>query len=263
MTAADARWTITLTGQEFSFSVTQRQKDAASRLIAISPARDIDAVMRREAIASATYEGARVSPREAEAAFSPDRTRLSHGQQMVRGVYEALKVSNGDFGTPMSFAKILMLHGLVTEGTLENPRDEGRFRERDDIVVGNPMTGEVVHRPPPSAVVPEMIDDLCAWYHGFHPGLSWVAKAAAMHYMIGYIHPFVDGNGRTARAVFYWTCNRASLDEIWSVSLSEQILRDSRMYNRGYRLAQESGDLTPFLDRHAIYLDKAVAMAGG
>lgn len=95
---------------------------------------------------------------------------------------------------------ILEIHRLACERILPQERI-GQFRT-SQVVVRNTQTGQISFTPPPAAEVPYLIEDLVNWINSdearqIHP----VIKAGIIHYELSRIHPFVDGNGRTARAV--------------------------------------------------------------
>src|SRR5208337_4319034 len=96
---------------------------------------------------------------------------------------------------------ILTLHRDITQRTLDDPAAEGAFR-KVRVVVGNRHTKEVVYSPPPAKEVHPLMAALTTWLnsdeaHQMHP----VLVAGIAHYELVRIHPFVDGNGRTARAL--------------------------------------------------------------
>lgn len=96
---------------------------------------------------------------------------------------------------------ILNIHRRVTKETLENPEDCGAYRKRY-VVVANRLTREVIYRPPENKDVPELVMNLTAWLNSeeareFDP----VIEAGIAHYEFVRIHPFIDGNGRTARVL--------------------------------------------------------------
>ncbi len=95
---------------------------------------------------------------------------------------------------------ILEMHKLTTEKILSH-ESVGQFRIRQ-VVIKNSKTGMISYTPPPAVEVPYLIEDLVNWINSdeakmVHPML----KAGMIHYEIARIHPFVDGNGRVARAV--------------------------------------------------------------
>lgn len=94
---------------------------------------------------------------------------------------------------------ILEIHRLTVYRTLD-PEFCGSFRLKQ-VVVRNIQTGEISYSPPPAAEIPYLIEDLVSWINlpqtkEMHP----IIKAGIIHYEIARIHPFVDGNGRAARA---------------------------------------------------------------
>jgi len=96
---------------------------------------------------------------------------------------------------------ILNLHRDITKETLENPEWEGKYRDIQ-VYVGNKITGEIIFTPPPSNEVPILMEEFLTWLNSkesskLHP----VIIAGISHYEFVRIHPFVDGNGRCARAL--------------------------------------------------------------
>ncbi|MBI2020775.1 Fic family protein [Candidatus Daviesbacteria bacterium] len=95
---------------------------------------------------------------------------------------------------------ILEIHRLTTEKIMP-PESAGNFRVRQ-VVVRNTKTGQISYTPPPAVEVPYLVEDLVNWINSdeakaMHP----IIKAGIIHYELARIHPFVDGNGRVARAV--------------------------------------------------------------
>jgi Fic family protein len=96
---------------------------------------------------------------------------------------------------------ILSIHRMVTEDTLDSPDDCGAYRNRY-VVVANRLTGQVIFRPPKNEDVPGLIKDLVEWINlGKVKELDPVIEAGISHYEFVRIHPFIDGNGRTARVL--------------------------------------------------------------
>lgn len=101
--------------------------------------------------------------------------------------------------TSISENDILSIHSMVTKDALDNPRDCGAYRNRY-VVVANGITGEVIFRPPKNEAVPGLINNLLKWINSAKAKeLDPVIEAGITHYEFVRIHPFIDGNGRTAR----------------------------------------------------------------
>ena len=96
---------------------------------------------------------------------------------------------------------ILKIHKMVTKDTLENPSDCGTYRNRY-VIVGNRLTGEVFFRPPSNEDVPKLMKALIIWLNSSGAkALDPIIEAGIAHYEFVRIHPFIDGNGRTARVL--------------------------------------------------------------
>jgi Fic family protein len=112
-------------------------------------------------------------------------------------------------GTPMTIERVLEFHRIVTQGTLHDPLSAGRFQQprEERVVVADRDDGKVLHQPPPAESLPDRMARLVEFANGqgldgfLHP----VVRAILIHLWLAYDHPFADGNGRTARALFYWS----------------------------------------------------------
>ncbi len=106
--------------------------------------------------------------------------------------------SSGNYN--FTIETILEIHKLTIEKILPEG-STGKFRVRQ-VVVKNTKTGEISYTPPPAVEVPYLIEDLVNWINSDEgKSIQPVIKAGIIHYEIARIHPFVDGNGRVARAV--------------------------------------------------------------
>ena len=94
---------------------------------------------------------------------------------------------------------LMDIHKLVVEKIV--PEEQlGEYRT-SQVVLKNSVTGEVGFRPPQAVDVPPLVDEFLRWLNEEqgrreHP----VLRAAVAHYVLAAIHPFIEGNGRTARA---------------------------------------------------------------
>ena len=145
---------------------------------------------------------------------------------------------------------------------MDNPEEVGRFRrdvkDEEKIRVFD-ADGEVLFTPPPYTQIEQRIKDLCTFANDdkefYHP----VIKAIILHFMVGYIHPFVDGNGRTARGIFYWYLVRKGYRLFEYVSISEVIKQSIGQYKRAYLYTErDEGDLTYFIYYHLEVILKCV-----
>ncbi len=178
-----------------------------------------------EAIRSSQLEGAATSRRVAEEMLRSGRPAANRSEQMILNNYRALEYMREQVGVPLAPDMVFTLHRILTEGTLDNPDAAGRLQRADEdrVAVYDRLDSHLVHTPPPAEQLPDRLDALCRFANeeddspGFvHP----VVRSVLVHFWIGYDHPFEDGNGRTARTLFYWSMARQKywLTEYLSIS---------------------------------------------
>ncbi len=217
--------------------------------------------LMEEAIASSQIEGAATTRRAAKEMLRTGREPRTRGERMILNNYRTIGRMREMSGRPLSPQLLLELQASLTTGTLTNTSEVGRFRtnEDDDIIVGS-QTGEVLHVPPPARVLEGQLEALCDWANTdegefVHP----VLKAAMLHFWLSYLHPFCDGNGRTARAVFYLYALRHGYWLFEYVSISRVILRRRGQYARAFLYSEaDDNDLTYFLTFHVHAVEKAL-----
>lgn len=206
-----------------------------------------------EAFASSVLEGAATTRQAAREMIRDHREPRSLGEQMVLNNYRAMEFVREHANQPLTPAIILELHRVVTEGTLEKPEMAGRLRRaKDDVKVVDPRDGEVLHIPPEADTLPQRLDAFCAFANDLNPPpdkfIHPVVRAIILHFMIGYDHPFIDGNGRTARALFYWSLLRQKYWLMEFISISSIIRRSPVQYAKAYLNSElDHNDLTYFL----------------
>ncbi|HOB58894.1 MAG TPA: Fic family protein [Methanoregulaceae archaeon] len=216
--------------------------------------------LMEEAISSSQLEGAATTRQEAKKILREGRKPRNTSERMIVNNYRTIRHLEGLRDKPLSRELILEIHHEITRGTLENESDEIEFRTRDDIVVGSkadPTT--VYHYPPESAKIPKMIDDLVAFANNDDEFIHPIVKAIIIHFFIGYIHPFNDGNGRTARSLFYWYALKHHYHLLEFISISRIFIQAPAQYARAYLLSEIDGnDMTYFIDFNIRVIDKAL-----
>ncbi|HLZ89708.1 MAG TPA: Fic family protein [Puia sp.] len=207
--------------------------------------------LMEEAIASSQLEGAATTRKLAKQMLESNRKPRTSGEQMIVNNYSAMQWIVQNKKTPITEESILHLHRLITNDTLANKDEEGAFRTTDDVRIVDVQTGEVLHTPPKPEGIPQLIQAFCLFMNDeqkedffLHP----ISKAIIVHFLIGYIHPFADGNGRTARALFYWYLIRKGYWLIEYMSVSRIILGSKAQYSRAYQHTEkDENDLTYFV----------------
>lgn len=138
------------------------------------------------------------------------------------------------------------IHALTVEKLL-TPEQCGQYR-KTQVVVKNSITGEVTFRPPPAIEVPYQITDFLDYLNSLKKDDIYpVLKAGIVHYELVRIHPFLDGNGRMARATATLVLFLENYDIKKFFSLEEYYDRDATGYYEALKSAA-SGDVTRWLE---------------
>lgn len=254
-------------GQPFSISVTGtvlqllRQIDTdASGQIAMSEVVANPATRRsylvsslaEEAITSSQLEGASTSRQVAKEMLRSGRSPRTRSEQMIVNNFRAMNYVREHREEPLTPELVLDLHRIVTEGTLDDPDDAGRLQRPGDrrVRVWDEM-GKLLYTPPPAEQLPERLQRMCDFANRADSGDDYLhptVRSVILHFWMGHDHPFADGNGRTARAIFYWSMLHRGywLAEFLTISA---ILKNARSkYARSFLYTErDDNDLTYFV----------------
>ncbi len=235
-------------------------------------ARDLDEREKRqfitrgvmeEAIASSQLEGANTTRRVAKQMLREGRKPRNRSEQMIANNYHAMVFIEKELkDSRLSLDVIKDLHVMLTKNTLDSEKDEGRLRTDKDEIVVQGADGTIYHRAPREEFARKELERLIAYANddlrdeGFaHP----VFKAIFLHFWMGYLHPFVDGNGRLARALFYWYLLKNNYWGFAYLPLSRIIKSSPAQYGMAYIYAeQDDNDLTYFLDYIARKIKQSI-----
>lgn len=196
-----------------------------------------------EAITSAIYEGAHSTRAQAEQLIASGNRPKNKDEWMLINNLKAMKWVKNNQQTALTKDAILQLHRIVTENTLDgdDANFQGKFRN-DKVFVG-PHEG--IDQAKVEQAINDMIQITTNNPRYFHPLL----KGILVHYFIGYIHPFFDGNGRTARALFYFKSIRNHLSYIELLSVSAYLRVHGKQYEKSFvKVKENEHDLTYFID---------------
>lgn len=218
----------------------------------------VNSVME-EAIASSQLEGAATTRAQAKKILREGRKPKNTSEQMIVNNYRTIRRLKELRDEPLSRELILEIHREITRGTLESESDETDFRSCDVVVGSRSDPTQVYHYAPDCVKVPAMIDDLIAFANTDDEFIHPIVKAIILHFLIGYIHPFVDGNGRTARALFYWFALKHHYDLLEYISISRIFVHAPSQYTRAYQLTETDGnDMTYFIDFNIHIINRAL-----
>lgn len=221
-------------------------------------------LMMEEAITSSQLEGASTTRKVAKEMLESSRDPKDKSEQMIFNNFLLMKKAVERKDEPLSIELILELHEIATFNAIDNDATAGEFRKDDNITVSD-LYHEVAHIPPSYESLEERIRGLCDFANSSHDGqdsdtfIHPIVKAIILHFMIGYIHPFGDGNGRTARALFYWYMLKAGYWLFEYVSISKLIQEKRSDYDKAFIYTEtDEFDLTYFIYHQADIVVKAV-----
>lgn len=218
-----------------------------------------------EPYSSSVLEGAAATREVARRMIEEGRRPKTVGERMVLNNYRAMSFIREHRDEPLAPARIVELHRILTEDTLERPEKVGALRaSEDDVRVVESVTGETLHTPPPASQLDERLQALCDFANErtaeksvfLHP----VIRAIVLHFMLAYNHPFWDGNGRCARALFYWCVLKHGYWMLEYVSISAVIRRAPVQYGMAFLYSEsDEGDLTYFIEHQLDVIERSLA----
>ncbi|MBL7214111.1 MAG: Fic family protein [Phycisphaerae bacterium] len=215
----------------------------------------------QEAITSSQLEGAATTRPDAKEMIKSGRKPTDRSEQMILNNYHTMQFINTLKDTDLSKSLVFEIHRRVTHDTLDDSTAAGRFRKPDESVSVVDQYNEVMHTPPPADSLDKRLDLLCKFANrqlktGYiHPAV----RSIILHFWLAYDHPFIDGNGRTARALFYWSMLRHKYWLFEFVSISQIILNAPAKYERAFLYTEtDENDLTYFILYHLDVIHKAV-----
>lgn len=219
-----------------------------------------------EAITSAQLEGAATPFQEAVLMLKEQREPTNEHEQMIHNSYLLMHHVEGCCMRELSVDMILDLHRIATNGTTENGVVPGQLRLNDQIFVSDGQGG-IAHKPPSHTLLHERLRELCVFANTDHSGqfnsdfIHPIIKAITLHFMIGYDHPFDDGNGRTARALFYWFALKSKFNLFKYLSISKIIMQSHKAYGLAYLHTEtDANDLTYFLYNQVEVITRAIKL---
>ncbi len=238
-------------------------KEMAGNFMGISGLSESDKrqfVMRNiieESIASSQLEGANTSRVVAKKMLIEGRKPNNHSEQMIVNNHKTmLRIEQGLYKEKLSWKLICELHCMITDQVIAKDK-QGKIRETLDengnkLVVKPWDDKTIAYIAPDKEFVETELPRLINFANDkeedgvfIHP----LIKAIMIHFWIGLLHPFEDGNGRLARILFYWSMLRNDYWAFAYLSLSEKIKKSSMQYAEAYIYSeQENCDLTYFIN---------------
>ena len=248
-------------GENFRFvvnSTIEAQCDAVadmarrSHLLDSLPAEIMEDATIDEAVWSSVIEGAFTSRAEAAKIIRQNKQPVNRSEQMIKNNYQAMLYVLEHLEDPITAQTLIDIAQIVTQNASDETV-EG-FRTVPVYVTGREG---VIYTPPAANQVSAMTDDLLNFIQSseLHP----LFKACIAHFYFVYVHPFTDGNGRTARALSYMMLLRTGYDFFRYFSVSGLIAEERNSYYKSMRHVEASGnDMTYFIDYYSAMLARSV-----
>lgn len=222
-----------------------------------------------EAITSSQLEGASTSRRVAKEMLRSGRRPRDKSEQMIVNNYRAMRKIGQLRDSKLTPEMVCEIHRIVTEGTLDNPEAAGKIQSDPDpaqrVAVLDTDDGRdrLLHQPPPVEELQARLQRLCEFANRSRsssgPWIHPVLRALTIHFMMGYDHYFEDGNGRTARALFYWSMLNQGFWVTEYLTISRILKEAPAQYAGSFLLTEhDEGDLTYFFDYHLRVVQRAI-----
>lgn len=218
-----------------------------------------------EAISSSQLEGAATTTAVAKDMLKRNRQPRTPDERMIIGNFKLMQFAWEQRCEPLSVELITRLHEVGVAGIDDDKYSPGLLRSNDDVVVQD-GDGNTVHVPPPAQALADRLGRLVHWVnlpHHERDGAQYLhplIKAIALHFAIGYEHPFRDGNGRVARALFYWYLFRHEFSAFRYIAISVLLRNAPVKYGKSYLHTETDGmDLTYFIDYQCSVIMRAVS----
>ncbi|MDE2215262.1 MAG: Fic family protein, partial [Candidatus Omnitrophica bacterium] len=172
------------------------------------------------------------------AALSADKDIVAQEKEKreVRNCIKALRWLLQHRHAPLTEAKLLKLHTIMTIDLLPQERC-GRYRNIQNYIIN--AKDQIIFTPTAPSKVKQRMKELFIWlkrHKAEHP----IFRNAIFHYEFVNIHPFVDGNGRVARAASQWILFSDDYDPLWTLGLDEYFAQDRAKY---YDMIQQTHEM--------------------
>lgn len=206
--------------------------------------------LMEEAVTSSLLEGAAVTREKAREMLLSGRKPRDKGERMIVNNYLTMQHLRSIKDQPLTPKLVMEIHAMISRDALDKADAVGRLRRADEYIEVSDEYDNVFHIPPSAPQLPQRMEAMCAFANDveirgyLHP----VIRAIVLHFWLAYDHPFVDGNGRTARALFYWAMLRGGFWLFEFISISQALLRSPTDYYRAFLHTEtDENDLNYFI----------------
>jgi Fic family protein len=217
--------------------------------------------LMEEAITSSQLEGAATTREVAKKMLAEGRKPRDRSERMIVNNYATMQRIIELKEKLMTPEIVFQVHREISEGALDIPDGAGRFRRADENINVSDMEGTVFHTPPQAQELPERLQDMCDFANAKTPNffVHPVIRGIILHFWLAYDHPFVDGNGRTARALFYWQMLHSGYWLFEFISISQFLRKAPVQYGTAFLHTEtDDNDLTYFIIHQAEIIKRAL-----
>ena len=224
--------------------------------------RYIERSLMEEAITSSQIEGASTTREVAKDMIRSGRAPIDQSELMILNNYRAIRLIDKLKDQPLSREMLFTIHETLIRGTLEKGAERNYLRAPGDhIAVYDERDNTLVYEPPPAEHISSRMAAMFDFANQTRTGafLHPILKAIILHFWLAYDHPFVDGNGRTARALFYWSVLSQGFWMFGFLSISSIIRKAPAKYARSFLYTEtDENDLTYFILAQLRVIQRAI-----
>jgi Fic family protein len=217
--------------------------------------------LMEEAITSSQLEGAATTREVAKKMLAEGRKPRDRSERMIVNNYVTMRRIVELKNKPLTPEIVFEVHREISEGTLDIADAAGRFRCAEEDINVSDMEGTVFHTPPPAKELPARMQSMCDFANGKTPDffVHPVIRGIILHFWLAYDHPFVDGNGRTARALFYWQMLHTGYWLFEYISISQFLRKAPVQYGTAFLHTEtDEDDLTYFIIHQAEVIRRSL-----
>lgn len=169
--------------------------------------------------------------------------------QEVKNAYEAYEQI--DKVNPYSVDDLKKIHGILT---FLIEKDAGKFRNHGEAVYDGDIQ---IFMAPPYKMVPTLIDDLFNWMNEVKNTINPLILSSIFHYEFVFIHPFHDGNGRTAR--IWQTAILSHWEKAFTyLPIESMIRKNQEEYYKAIQNCNNAGESTEFIEFMLKIIDDTI-----
>lgn len=212
-----------------------------------------------EAITSAIYEGANSTRAKAQELIETNALPKSKDEWMVINNYRAMMWLKENQNTPLTLSLINQIYEIVTQNTLSSDDANYSGKFRDDRVYVYSSSNELKHEGAEHLKIEAALNEAIDRVENSPRYFPVLLKGIIMHYFISYIHPYFDGNGRTARTLFYYMSIKNKLNFVELLSVSAYLKNHGKQYEKSFeKVIKNDFDMTYFIDFNLDALEEAL-----